>query len=189
MKKVHHFPSHTQHYLHSGMELKSVDAQGIFSGYASVFGVVDSHKDVILPGAFSDLSNPSKQASVAVLWQHQTHELIGSLLSIKEDAYGLYIRAKLHLEVQRAREAYALLKSGAVKGLSIGYIVKKSRPDHQRGVRLIEKLNLWEVSLVTFPSNEQAGVTQVKQRADIDACASVHYAISRALVALNYQAA
>jgi len=144
------------------LELKSLDAQGRFAGYASVFDNVDTQNDVILRGAFTrTLSN--RISHIKLLWQHQQDEPIGVFDEIFEDDRGLYVEGRLLLTVQRAKEAYSLLKESAISGLSIGYSPVKYRIDSNSGVRYLSEVELWEVSLVTFPANEAANVTVVKQ--------------------------
>jgi uncharacterized protein len=144
------------------LQLKSIEENGFFAGYASVFNVEDNHNDIILSGAFGNsLSKKHYGKDIKLLWQHKTEEPIGVFTKIVEDDLGLYVEGRLLLDVQRASEAYALLKSGAVKGLSIGFIVKQyDRNDD--GARIIHEADLWEISLVTFPANEQAQVTSLK---------------------------
>lgn len=148
-------------HLDFPLSLKQIDAEGFFAGYASVFNVVDEQKDVILHGAFRDTLQ-TKQGKIKLLWQHKTDEPIGVFHVIREDAQGLYVEGRLLLDVARAREAYALLKSGAMNGLSIGYQVKNHDYDAKTGVRLIIEAELFEVSLVTFPANSEATVRAVK---------------------------
>lgn len=145
-----------------GFEVKSIAADGTFAGYASVFGVVDSQRDVVLPGAFA-ASLKSRKQPVQLLWQHQWESPIGSITKLFEDARGLYVQGKLLMEVAQAREAYALLKEGILRGLSIGYSVKRSKRDPETGVRQLLQVELWEISLVTLPANDAAQVTVVKQ--------------------------
>lgn len=147
--------------LQAGLELKSLDADGRFAGYASVFNVLDSQRDIVLHGAFRNTLNKHGEA-VKLLWQHQPEEPIGIISRMFEDARGLYVEGRLLLEVTRAREAYALLKAGAVKGLSIGYSPVRYRVDPETGVRKLQEVELWEISLVTFPANQAAKVTVVK---------------------------
>lgn len=140
-----------------------MDESGMFSGYASVFGELDNHNDVILPGAFEHtLLERHFGRNVKLLWQHEQKEPIGFFVKILEDEHGLYVEGKILLEVQKGREAYELLKSGAVGGLSIGYNVVDYSIDTETGIRLIKQVDLFEISLVTFPANEAAGVLEVK---------------------------
>lgn len=143
------------------LHLKSYDENGSFAGYASIFHVVDNQQDMMLAGAFA--STLEKSGGIKLLWQHNFEEPIGYFTQLREDARGLYVEGKLLLDVQRAKEAHALLKAGAIAGLSIGYVPVKYRIDPQTGVRLLEEVDLYEISLVTFPANEQATVHAVKQ--------------------------
>lgn len=143
------------------LEIKSLSEEGRFAGYASLFGNVDSQKDIIERGAFADTLR-ERGTNIKLLWQHQMDEPIGHIEHLFEDDKGLYIEGRLLLSVQRAREAYELIKTGALEGLSIGY-----RPDiytinPETGVRHIRQVDLFEISLVTFPANEEAGITVVK---------------------------
>ena len=143
-------------------EIKSLGEDGTFAGYASVFSVVDSQRDAVQPGAFRE-SLKSRREPVQLLWQHQWESPIGTIEALFEDARGLFVKGRLLLEVARAREAYALLKAGVIRGLSIGYSVKRAKRDPQTGVRQLMAVDLWEISLVTIPANEAAQVTVVKQ--------------------------
>lgn len=147
-------------HLDFGFEIKSVQENGSFAGYASVFNVEDNQHDIILPGAFSD-TIAERKGDIKLLWQHNVGEPIGYFTNIQEDEHGLFVEGLLLLDVARAKEAYALLKSGAVKGMSIGYNVVISEYD-SKGVRYIKQVDLWEISLVTFPANEHAEVLHVK---------------------------
>lgn len=144
------------------LELKSIDAQGRFAGYASVFNVVDNQRDIMLSGAFSK-TLMRRLDNVKLLWQHQQEEPIGVFDVIFEDERGLYVEGRLLLDVQRARESYALLKAGAMRGLSIGYSPVRYHIDADTGVRKLAEVELWEISLVTFPANTAANVTVVKR--------------------------
>lgn len=148
--------------LQFNLELKTIDRDGRFSGYASVFNVVDTHNDIIMRGAFKQ-SLKSRASEIKLLWQHRQDEPIGVFDRMFEDAHGLYVEGRLLLNVQRAREAYALLKEGAISGLSIGYSPLHYKHDPQTGVRILTAIELWEISLVTFPANAAAGVTVVKE--------------------------
>ncbi|MGB1540284.1 MAG: HK97 family phage prohead protease, partial [Rickettsiales bacterium] len=139
-----------------------LDDAGRFSGYASIFNVVDNQNDLMAEGAFKQtlLEN---QGDVKLLWQHDFAEPIGVFTKIVEDARGLYVEGRLLLDIQRAKEAHALLKAGAIGGLSIGYVPVKYRIDPETGVRILEEVALYEVSVVTFPANAHATVQAVKE--------------------------
>jgi HK97 family phage prohead protease len=106
----------------SSLQLKSMDEQGYFSGYASVFNNVDQQNDLIMPGAFESCISVPK--NIKLLWQHMSEEPIGVIEELREDRYGLYIKARLLLDLAKGREVYTLLTNGAVNGLSIGYKIK-----------------------------------------------------------------
>ncbi|QJC27160.1 HK97 family phage prohead protease [Anaplasma platys] len=142
-------------------QLKSdfISDKGIFWGYASVFNRVDNQKDIIAPGSFTD---SLKRRKVALLWQHNTKDPIGKILRLTENSFGLLTTAQLNLELHKAREIYSLIKKGIINSLSIGYRVVTSRRDKRSGIRIITKIDLWEISLVTFPANEKATISHVK---------------------------
>lgn len=143
------------------LEVKTLGRDGTFSGYASVFNIIDNHHDIIRKGAFKT-TLAKGPAHVKLLWQHKQDEPIGTFHTMFEDEMGLYVEGKLLLDVRRAKEAYTFLKQGIVKGLSIGYSPIHYQIDSKSGARELTEIELWEVSLVTFPANEAAGVTVVK---------------------------
>lgn len=148
-------------HMDFGFEVKSIAEDGSFAGYASVFNVVDDQRDIILPGAFSG-SIEGRAGDIKLLWQHKTDEPIGRFTRLVEDEHGLFVEGELLLGVQRAQEAHTLLKSGSLKGMSIGYSIVDAQFSEEQGVRMIRKVDLWEISLVTFPANASAQVTFVK---------------------------
>lgn len=123
---------------------------GHFTGYASVFGVPDLGRDVVVPGAFSASLARRGAAGVRLLFQHDPAEPIGRWLSLREDGRGLFAEGQLNLAVQRAREVDALMRGGALDGLSIGFRTLQARAAAD-GQRRLLRLDLWEISLVTFP--------------------------------------
>lgn len=151
----------TKQRLSFNAELKAIDdSQGIFEGYASIFGNVDSYNDIVVAGAFIE---SVKKRTPALLWQHDTWKPIGKYMEVREDNRGLYVKGKLSLGVQQGREAYELLKDGAISGLSIGYIpiMVDVTP---KGTRLLKEVDLMEVSIVTFPANEDAQVMATRSQ-------------------------
>jgi HK97 family phage prohead protease len=146
-------------YLDIPFKVKAVSEDGLFSGYGSVFGVVDSYQEVVAPGAFKE-SLDGRMPSL--LWQHRSGEPIGVYSTVKEDSVGLHVEGKLALKTTRGAEAYELLKMGAISGLSIGFMTREDSYDRVTGIRTLKKVDLWEVSLVTFPANDAARVANVK---------------------------
>lgn len=141
------------------LEVKaSGDGQTIV-GYGSVFGNVDAYGDKIAPGAFlGSLSEHSaKGTSPAMLWQHNPDWPIGKWTEIGEDERGLKVTGIL-ADTAQARDVGALVRMGAITGASIGFVTRKSEMDERTGLRTLKEIDLWEVSLVTFPANEAARV-------------------------------
>ena len=156
-------------YKDIGFELKEVTGSGTFSGYGSVYGVIDEGDDIVAPGAFTDSlkSLSAKGRMPALLWQHRVGEPAGVYTAIKEDSTGLYVEGRLALKTQRGAEAYELMQMKAISGLSIGFMTRQDNYDQKTGVRTIQKGDLWEVSLVTFPMNDLARVASVKSLEEI----------------------
>lgn len=146
-------------------EIKSVGDDGAFEGYAAVFGNLDSWNDIIEAGAFTATlkEHKKKKTMPALLWYHDVKQPIGVWESMKEDSHGLFVQGRLlHADVQKAGELYALLKAGAISGMSIGYWARDYSVDEKTWIRTLKKIDLLEASLVTFPANDQARVTGVK---------------------------
>lgn len=143
-------------------EFKAVGTDGTIEGYGSVFDVKDSYDDVIKPGAYAETLAAHKAAGTmpAMLWQHDSDEPIGVWLEMTEDAKGLRVKGQLLLTTTRGREAYELLKVGALRGLSIGFMAKEW--SYQDELRILTAIDLWELSVVTFPANQKATITGVK---------------------------
>ena len=137
---------------------------GKFEGYGSIFGNKDLGNDVVMEGAFSKSLRSRRAKGVKLLWQHKQDMPIGVFESIKEDGDGLRVKGSLALGTQQGREAYELLKMGALDGLSIGYKAdpKKQGYDERRRRRMLKEVDLMEISLVTFPMNPKARVSAVK---------------------------
>ena len=146
-------------------EAKALHENGEFEGHASIFGVEDMGHDIIVRGAFkrSLAEWKAKDRVPALLWHHNTREPIGVWLEMKEDRRGLFVRGHLLVEdIGQARAAYALIKAGGLSGLSIGFTTVQSEINEKTGVRKIKDVELWEVSLVTFPMLDNARVEDVK---------------------------
>lgn len=150
-------------------DVKAVDDAGHFTGYGSVFGVVDSYNEVVAPGAFLESLDDTraKGRTFPVLWQHRGGEPIGNwdMDTLKEDTRGLLGSAELWLEdAPYARIAHRGMKAKAITGLSIGYYVRDSKFDEKTRIRTLTKLDLVEISIVTTPANDEARVDQIKSK-------------------------
>ncbi|MGJ0532616.1 HK97 family phage prohead protease [Methylocystis sp.] len=143
--------------------LLQANEAGAFSGYASLFGVVDSGGDMVMTGAFARSLIKRGAGGVKMLWQHQAAEPIGMWSSVVEDTRGLKVEGRLDLSVARAREALSLMRKGAIDGLSIGFRTRRATTEKSSGVRLLHEIDLWEISIVTFPMLPQARIGVVKQ--------------------------
>lgn len=130
----------------------------VIAGHASLFGAADQGGDVVQKGAYAASLARLRRDGIGVkmLWQHDPTRPIGVWDEVIEDERGLFVKGRLLLEVQAAREAHALLEAGAIDGLSIGY--RTLRAEKASGRRHLHEIELWEVSLVTFPMLPQARV-------------------------------
>ncbi|KIN60744.1 Phage prohead protease [Sulfitobacter noctilucae] len=140
-------------------EVAEVEGGTEISGYASLFGAVDQGGDLVEAGAYGVSLKAVKAAGrkIKMLWQHDPTQPIGVWDEVREDAKGLFVKGRILSSVEKGREAAALIAAGAIDGLSIGYrTVKASK--NTKGQRLLSELELWEVSLVTFPMLPSARV-------------------------------
>jgi len=145
-------------------EIKAESDDGVFEGYGSVFNNTDLGNDVIKTGAFTKSLAERGTKGVKLLYQHKSDMPIGVFDEIVEDSHGLRVKGRLALGTTAGRDAYELLKMGALDGLSIGFRVnpKEVSYDKRKGQRVIKEVDLMEISLVTFPMNPKATVRQVK---------------------------
>lgn len=141
--------------------LAGTEAEGVFTGYASRFGLVDMTGDAVQPGAFRRSLERRGAGGVKLLYQHDPATPLGRWLQIEEDGAGLKVTGALHLDLAKAREVLSLMRSGIVDGLSIGFRTVKARTDPRSGVRKVAEVDLWEISVVTFPMLPAARVTAV----------------------------
>lgn len=146
------------------LEQKKLTESGQFEGYGSVFGVKDSYGEMVAPGAFKESLAEHRKAGTlpALLWQHKADEPVGHYVEMFEDDRGLFVKGQLELDIQEGRKAHSLLKSGAISGLSIGFIPRKWEWDEDQEIRTLTEIDLWEVSLVTFPANSESRVAGTK---------------------------
>lgn len=146
---------------------KKAGSDGAFAGYASVWGVTDSYREVVAKGAFveSIADTASKGRKLPILWQHRSSEPIGEWDALREDDKGLYGEGTLWLdEAPYARLARRGMASGAISGLSIGYFVRSDTYDEVNRLRTLTKVDLREISVVTDPANDEARVDTVKAK-------------------------
>ncbi len=146
-------------------DVKAIEDDGTFSGYCSVFDVEDSYGDVVKPGAYAETIKEwaDKGKMPPVLWQHGRGDVIGVWTKLVEDEKGLYGEGRLLIkDVTKAREAHALMKHGAIDGLSIGYRVRKWSFNEEDSVLELLDIDLKEISIVTFPANEDSLIDNVK---------------------------
>jgi len=141
------------------LELKAEGDEGEFTGYGSVFDQIDSQGDRVLKGAFTQ-SLAARMPKM--LWQHNMADPIGRWIEAREDSKGLYLRGKITVGTSRGKDAYALIKDGAMNGLSIGYRVASGGAAREGNVRVLKAIDLYEVSLVTMPALDVATLESVK---------------------------
>lgn len=144
------------------IDRKSLTEDGEFEGYASIFNIKDQGNDIVMPGAFAESIMARPAERVKMLWQHNRDEPIGMWSEMREDARGLKCKGKLILAVAKAREVHELMKAGAIDGLSIGYRTIEDLWDRDADARKLLKVDLKEISVVTFPMNEMSTVQLVK---------------------------
>ena len=144
------------------LDFKSIGQDGSFEGYASLFGKKDMGADVVERGAFSACLEKRGASGIRMLFQHDPAEPIGHWREIGQDAKGLYVCGQLSTDVARAREVLALMRDGALDGLSIGFRTVRARQDKKHGVRRLLEIDLWEISVVTFPMLRGARISKVK---------------------------
>ncbi len=146
--------------------VKSLNDDGVFEGYASIFDFEDAHGDVVCKGAFQKSLSEWHRKGVLpkMLWQHAPDHVIGVWTKMIEDDKGLYVKGRLLLDVEKAREAYTLLREKVVDGLSIGFRERRATRGKfgQTHVNFLHDVHLMEVSLVTFAANDHAKILTVK---------------------------
>lgn len=139
----------------------------VIVGYASLFGAEDKGRDVVMKGAYAASLKrlAASGGKVRMLWQHDPAEVIGIWDEVAEDGRGLKVKGRILTDVARGREAAALIGAGAIDGLSIGYRTMRATKD-DGGRRRLSELELWEVSLVTFPMLAEARVGAKGERSE-----------------------
>jgi len=140
----------------------TIDPDGTVEGYASLFGEIDHARDMVMRGAFAATLASRGIRRIPMLFQHDPSEPVGIWLELREDFRGLFARGRLIPEVARGRELISLLRAGAIDGLSIGFRASKARIDPKTRIRRLHAIDLWEISIVTFPLLAGARVRAVK---------------------------
>lgn len=154
--------------LNRPFEVKSVTEEGKFTGYGSVFGNIDLHRDVIMPGAFAkSLDNHKSRGTLpAMLWQHSMRDVVGIYEAMDEDAHGLKLAGELFIKdsIPEADKAYTLMRRKAITGMSIGFNIPKGGEEYNKELNIweIKEVDLVEVSIVTWPANPEAQIESVK---------------------------
>lgn len=153
----------------------------VIEGYASLFGSCDQGGDIVSAGAYAKslAALGAEGRRVKMLWQHDPAAPIGIWDEVREDAKGLYVKGRLLESVGKGREAAALIEAGAIDGLSIGYRTRRATKN-EKGQRLLQELELWEVSLVTFPMLPSARVGAKAEAAENDTLRAMAVAVRRA---------
>jgi len=146
------------------MQIKSISEAGEIEGYGSVFGQVDSVNDIVAKGAFKDSleRHRSEGTNVKMLWQHDPERPCGIWDEVTEDERGLKVKGRFMLGTTMGREAHIMAKEKVVDGMSIGFRTKRYEYQTDAEIRVLNEVDLWEVSLVTFPALRSARVTAVK---------------------------
>jgi len=145
------------------LEVKAADdATGTIEGYGSVFGVQDSYGDIVEKGAFAETLKSGRK--VRMLYQHRADKPLGVWDEMSEDDTGLKARGRINMDSTLGRDVYGAIRMGAIEGLSIGFRIPKGGAewDHETDIRLIKSVELWELSVVTFPANEAAMIDAIK---------------------------
>lgn len=153
--------------LDFAFETKTVSQDGEFEGYASTFGNVDLGGDIVAPGAFATTLAKRGPRGVKMLLAHDMNKRVGVWTDLREDGKGLKVKGHIVTDLTLGRETLIELRNDMLSAMSIGYRTVKDRVDVKKGVRTLDELDLFEISLVPFPMNPKAVVTAVKT-ADIE---------------------
>lgn len=151
------------------LKIDKAQDDGIIRGYASTFGNVDQGRDVIVRGAFK--KTIQENAAIPILDSHRADKQIGINLAAEEDSKGLFVEGQLNMHDPNAKAKFNLIKmiqkAGGKAGLSIGFRVVRDEYDRENDIRYLKEVRLFEYSLVAFPMNEEASITEAKAQQDI----------------------
>lgn len=142
--------------------LDEVTLKGTFERYASLFHRQDLGYDVVMPGAFRESLAKRIPRDIKMLFQHDPSQPVGLWDNIYEDARGLFVRGRIMTDIARGREVLSMMRSGVIDGLSIGFKVEKAQREPHSRVRRLLKVDLWEISIVTFPMQPDARISTLK---------------------------
>lgn len=153
-------------YVNLEVKLAEVDEEGTFEGYAAVFGNVDIGYDLLEKGAFTKTLEDRPAKQVKLLYQHDRHRPIGVIKELKQDSKGLWVKGKLNVNTALGAEVKSNMKEGVLDSLSIGYRATKFEyvEKNKMIVRQLKEVELWEVSVVTFPANPKATIRSIKSQ-------------------------
>lgn len=135
-----------------------IDGEGRFAGYASVFGARDQGGDIVMPGAFKKTLQKRGFEGVRLLFQHDPKEPVGIWTRLTEDGFGLWAEGRLLDGVPRADMLRKLIAGRALDGLSIGFRAQRATREAATGTRRLWQIDLWEISIVTFPMMDGARI-------------------------------
>ena len=135
-----------------------IDDDGRFAGYASVFGRLDEAGDIVMPGAFGKSLARRGAEKLRMLFQHDPKEPVGNWEVAREDGVGLWVEGRLVPGVPRADALRRLIERRAIDGLSIGFRTQRATRDPGTGHRRLWAVELWEISVVTFPMLAEARI-------------------------------
>jgi hypothetical protein len=136
-----------------------IKSDGRFAGYASVFGQVDQGGDIVMAGAFKKSLAKKGASGIRMLFQHDPKEPVGIWEVIKEDGFGLWVEGRLLAGIARSDSLRTLIENKALDGLSIGFRTERASKDKVNSYRRLWQINLWEISIVTFPMMEGARIS------------------------------
>jgi HK97 family phage prohead protease len=140
------------------MQAIPIDETGRFAGYASVFEKLDESGDIVMPGAFRKSLGKRGRERIRLLFQHDPKEPVGTWEAIAEDGFGLWVEGRLVPGVPRADALRRLIERRAIDGLSIGFRTVQATREPATGHRRLWQIDLWEVSIVTFPMMDGARI-------------------------------
>jgi HK97 family phage prohead protease len=162
-------PADLREMKYAPSDIGRVALDGTFSGYASVYDKVDLGNDIVRPGAFAASLKRRDPSQIRMLFQHNADEPVGTWEAVEDTPRGLRVRGRIATSVTKGREVLELMRAGAIDGLSIGFRTIRSRQDPVTRARLILEADLWEISIVTFPMQEEARIESVKASAQATA--------------------